>query len=190
MITREELIEKTQAEIQAMLEADTQQFAVLISELASEEEVLEQEKELIMVMTDNDAYMKTILYNVAETCTFDDTVYNAKTICRQISDFVENNEVEWSYTLGLYELCKFWRETPKTVPYHIYDSTLRVLGGLKYKGREQWRKILTINAFLSSCHDEYVKDTSYMIYLSSLHNVVIDALKKFHPEENEELPQA
>jgi hypothetical protein len=64
------------------------------------------------------------------------------------------------------------------------------LGGLKYKGREQWRKILTINAFLSSCHDEYVKDTSYMIYLSSLHNVVIDALKKFHPEENKELPQA
>lgn len=190
MITREELIEKTQAEIQAMLEADTQQFAVTISELASEEEVLEQEKELIVTMTDNDAHMKTISYEVPETCTFDDTVYNSKTICRQISDFVENNEVEWSYTLGLYELCKFWRETPKTVPYHIYDSTLRVLGGLKYKGREQWRKILTINTFLSSCHDEYVKDTSYMIYLSSLHNVVIDALKKFHPEENKELPQA
>ena len=48
------------------------------------------------------------------------------------------------------------------------------------------RKILAVNEFLSSSHNDYVRDTAYMIYLSNLHNVVIDALKKFNPEIQEE----
>lgn len=186
MIKREDLIEKTQEEMHSMLGADVQEFTVKVAELATEEEVLKCEEELIVAMADNDTYLKSIEYNVEETCEFDDTVYNAKTICKHISDFIETSEVEWSYTLGLYELTKFWKNIPKTIPYHVYDSTLRILGGLKYKGREQWRRILTINTFLGSCHNEYVKDTSYMIYLSNLHNVVIDALKKFNPEPEQD----
>lgn len=186
MIKREELIEKTQEEMHGMLGVDVQEFTVKIAELATEDEVLEQENKLIVAMSDNDTHMKSIKYNIEETCVFDDTVYNAKTICKHIADFIETSEVEWSYTLGLYELVKFWKGIPKTVPYHVYDSTLRILGGLKYKGYEQWRRILTINAFLGTCHNEYVKDTSYMIYLSNLHNVVIDALKKFNPEPEQD----
>ena len=186
MIKREELAGKTQQEIQMMLESDVQSFAVTVAELANEGEVIAHEEELMAAMNENENHLKTVIYPVAESIEFDGQAYNNKTVCGMIVDFIANQEVEWSYTLGLYELCKIWKSVPETIQYHAYDSTLRILGGLKFKGTESWKKILTVNEFLGSCHEEYVRDTAYMIYLSNLHNVVIDALKKFNPGINEE----
>jgi hypothetical protein len=186
MIKREDLVGKNQQEIQLMLESEIQKFIVEVSELNDEAEVIAKEEEIMATMNENDAHLKSVVYKIAEKCEFDGSVYNADTVCKQVAEMIENNEVEWSYTLGLYELSKLWRATPETIQYHAYDSTLRVLGGLKYKGRDQWRKILTINNFLGSCHDEYMRDTAYMLYLSNLHNVVIDALKKFRPDMMED----
>lgn len=180
MIKREDLAGKNQQELQEMLEADMQVFANDIA-LLTEDEVITKEEELIACMNENDDYLKTVSYKISEECEFDGSIYTSENVSKQVAEMIENNEVEWSYTLGLYELSKFWRNKPTTTSYHTYDSTVRILGGMKYKGRDQWRKILIINQFLSHCHDEYVRDTAYMIYLSNLHNIVIDALKKFNP---------
>lgn len=188
MIKREDLVGKNQQEIQLMMESEIQKFIVEVGELNDEAEVIAKEEEIMVAMNENDTHLKSVVYKIAEKCEFDGSVYNADTVCKQVAEMIENNEVEWSYTLGLYELSKLWRAIPETIQYHAYDSTLRVLGGLKYKGRDQWRKILTINNFLGSCHEEYMRDTAYMLYLSNLHNVVIDALKKFNPEIGEEAP--
>lgn len=190
MIKREDLTGKNQQEIQEMLEIDLQTFANEVASL-EESEVIAKEEELMVDMQDNDEYLRGVSYQVQEDCMFDDTVYTSDTVSKQIAEIIETNEVEWNYTLGLYELSKFWRNKPTVVQYHTYDSTVRILGSMKYKGREQWKKILTVNQFLSSCHEEYVRDTAYMIYLSNLHNVIIDALKKFNPgvvEEGEAVP--
>ena len=185
MIKREELVGKNQKEIQDLLESDVKLFHVEVNELADEAEVIAKEEELMAVMTENEAHLKTVVYPVADEVTHDNQVYNKKTMCGMIVDFIAMQEVEFSYTLGLYELCKIWKACPETIQYHAYDSTLRILGGLKFKGMESWKKILATNEFLGSCHEEYVRDTAYMIYLSNLHNVVIDALKKFNPEPEE-----
>jgi hypothetical protein len=181
MIKREELADKVQQEIQEMMEADLQVFTTDVNELG-EEDLLNKEEELIAAMKENDEYLKTVSYQIPADCEFDNTCYVADTVGKQIAEIIELNEVEWSYTLGLYELSKFWRNKPTDIQYHTYDSTVRILGGMKYKGREQWKKILIVNKFLSTCHEDYVRDTAYMIYLSNLHNVVLDALKKFNPE--------
>lgn len=186
MIKREELVGKSQQEIEKMLESDIQAFQVEVTELADEAATIDKEQELMSLMNENEEHLKSVQYSVAENAEYDGTTYNKKTVCGMIADFIASQEVEWSYTLGLFELCKIWKSCPETIQYHAYDSTLRILGGLKYKGIESWRKILTVNAFLGSCHAEYVRDTAYMIYLSNLHNVVIDALKKFNPGINEE----
>lgn len=180
MIKREELLGKSQQELQEMMESDLRDFSAMAAEL-TEEEVIEQEQQLMEVMNENEEFLKTVTYQLPTECEFDGTVYKADTITKQIAEMIENNEVEWSYTLGMYDLCKLWRGNIMEIPYHAYDSTLRILGGMKYKGREQWRKILTINDFLHPSHEEYVKDTSYTLYLSSRHNVLIDMLKKFNP---------
>lgn len=186
MVKREDLIGKNQQEIQLILESEIQKFVVEVGELNDEAEVIAKEEELMATMNANDEHLKSVVYKVAEKCEFDGSIYNADTVCKQIAEMIENNEVEWSYTLGLYDLSKLWRAVPEVIQYHAYDSTLRILGSMKYKGRDQWRKILTINNFLGSCHEEYMKDTAYMLYLSNLHNVVIDALKKFNPDVMDE----
>lgn len=186
MIKREELIGKTKQEIEQMLEADIRAFQVEVTELADEAATIDKEQELMGLMNENEDHLKTVLYPVADEVEYDGTHYNKKTSCGMIADFLATQEVEWNYTLGLFELCKIWKNAPETIQYHAYDSTLRILGGMKYKGFESWRKILTVNAFLGSCHEEYIRDTAYMLYLSNLHNVVIDALKKFNPGVNEE----
>ena len=186
MIKREELAGKNQQEIQELLESDVQKFIVEVKEFITEDDVIAKEEELMQEMNINEAYLKTVSYTVAESVEYDGQQYNKKTACGMIADFVATQEVEWKYTLGLYELHKIWKNVPDFIQYHAYDSTLRILGGMKYKGVESWKKILTVNTFLGSCHEEYVRDTAYMLYLSNLHNVVIDALKKFNPDINEE----
>lgn len=186
MIKREDLAGKNQQEVQAMLENNIQLFMVEVGELASEGDVIAKEEELMQVMNQNEVYMRSIIYPVADEVTYDNTHYKKQAVCNIIADFIATQEVEWSYTLGLFELCKIWKSAPETIQYHAYDSTLRILGGMKFKGVESWRKILTVNEFLSSCHEEYMRDTAYMLYLSNLHNVVIDALKKFNPGPEEE----
>ena len=153
MITREDLNGKSMQEVQEMLEKSNQEYIVEIASL-TEEEILQREQELMKTMEGYDGYLKNV-----------------------------TQDVEWSYTLGMYEMVKLWKNKDLTsITYSAYDSTLRVLGQLKYKSFENWKRILAINEFLGSCHDEYVMDTNYMIYLSQTHNALIDALKKFNPD--------
>lgn len=191
MITRENLNGKTNQEIQKLMEEDVNAFGAELMTIESEEEVLHKEEELMKLMDENKEYINSVVYPVSDSCEFDKQVFNKETVCDYIVDFLNTQEIEWSYTLGLYELVKVWKNKKiETISYGAYDSTLRILGQLKYKGHEAWKKILTINSFLTPCHDEYTKDTAYVIYLTQLHNTIIEALKKFNPEAEEptELP--
>lgn len=180
MINRDDFAGKGQKEIELMCESDIQTFVLEVNELSTQEEILNLEKEIEKAMDENDMRLKATEYDVPESCTFNDMIYDAKTASSYIVSFINTQEVDWNYTLGLYELVKLWKDKNlKTIKYHAYDSTLRILGQCKYKGSENWKRILVVNTFLGSCHEEYVRDTAYMIYLTSLHNVLLDALKKF-----------
>lgn len=180
MIKRDDFAGKGQKEIELMCESDIQTFVLEVNELSTQEEILNLEKEIEKAMDENDMRLKATEYDVPESCTFNDMIYDAKTASSYIVSFINTQEVDWNYTLGLYELVKLWKDRNlKTIKYHAYDSTLRILGQCKYRGSENWKRILVVNTFLGSCHEEYVRDTAYMIYLTSLHNVLLDALKKF-----------
>ena len=179
MITREDLVGKTQKEIEAMLDADMQAYVVEVSEMTELDALTDRERDLMLLMDENDAHLKTVEYAVADSCTFDNQSFNRKTVVEYLTDFIGTQEVDWNYTLGLYELVKLWKNKDlEKIQYHAYDSTLRILGQCKYKGFENWKKIMVVNSFLSTCHEDYVRDTAYMIYLNSLHNAVLDAMDK------------
>jgi quinol monooxygenase YgiN len=83
----------------------------------------------------------------------------------------------------MYQLIRLWRSANLTqISYEAYDSTLRILNQTKFKGFEEWKDILVVNEYLSSCHMQYVKDTSYMIYLAQKHNTILDRMKMISPE--------
>ena len=183
MITREDLNSKNSQEIQDMLQADIQKYVVELESIESEEELLQREQEIMKFMNENDARMKDVKYALPSECTFDKQCFSKEKVSEFIVDILEKQEVEWSYTLGLYEMVRLWKDKNlKEIQYHAYDSVLRLLGGVKYKGFQEWKKILVVNEFLVHCHEEYVRDYGYIIYLSQLHNAILEGLKKLNGE--------
>lgn len=183
MITREDLNGKTGEEITKLLEADIAEYTALVEAIETEEEILEKEKELMLVMDEYDAYMKGVEYELADRCTFDGQDYTKKAVFDKIVAFFESQELAWEHVHGVYNLTKIWKNKDlEKISYGAYDSTLRILNTLKYKGFENWKSIQVINEYVANCHLEYARDTSYIIYVSKLHNAVMNAQKKFHPE--------
>lgn len=186
MVKKEDLIGKETAEMQALLEGDVAAWAAEVETLETEAELLAREEELVEAMKEGEAKLATTVYALPEGAKFDGTEFSRKVLCEYIVDFLNMQELEWSYSLGMFELVKLWKTRDLAeVSYHAFDSTIRVLGQCKYRGYEAWRKVLAVNEFLKSLHSQYTLDATYMIYLAQLHNTVLDALKKFETPTEE-----
>lgn len=187
MITREELNGKTQEELQLLLNSAVAEYKALADTIETEEEVMNKEQEIMKLMDEYQVYMSSIQYPLPEETNFEGQVLKKKAVAELIMKFIETQEVQWDYVGGLYELCKIWKDDDlKSITYGAYDSTLRILGSsVKYKGMIQWRNLLIINQYLSTCHEEYIRDASYQIYLNHCHNALLDQMKTFHPEQVE-----
>ena len=75
-----------------------------------------------------------------------------------------------------------WKsEDFKQIPYHVYDSTLRCLNTVTFKGLQEWTDILVVNAYLATCHNEYSLDTGSLLYFSECHNIVMNRMKELDP---------
>jgi hypothetical protein len=181
MVTRISLNEKNQAEVQSILQEELDMYKITVDEISDENGLLEMEKSLMAEHDNFQAILKQTKYALKDDAVFDGETYKKSAITDNIAYFLGKMEVEWSYTLGMYQLVQLWRTDVKEIPYDAYDSTLRILNQIKFKGYNEWRDILVANEFLSSCHAEYVRDTSYLIYLSQKHNILLDRLKLVQP---------
>ena len=182
MIKYEDVKDKSVSELQEILENDHAAFEAIVKSL-SKKELEEQESVVVQALTDYDTYLDSVQYDLAENVEFDHRQFDKVQICNNIVDFVNKQEVDWQYSLGMYQLCKLWKAIGKgkneaKIDYKALDSTLRILGGVKYKGYEEWRNILAVNQYMTNIHDEYNKDTTYMIYLSHLHNSILNEMNK------------
>ena len=189
MIKRDDLVGKTNDEIGQMLENDIQEYTAHTLTIETKDVALEEEKTIIDAINSFEATLREVFYDLPDSCTYDNQSFNRKTMNSYVVDCLNLAEVEFSYTLGIYELVKLWETKDlEKVQYHAYDSTLRVLQQCKFRGKDQCRKILTVNTYLANCHKDYVVDTTYMIYLSSLHNALVDQINSFDKpvEENVE----
>ena len=131
---------------------------------------------------DYEEYIKTINYEIPKDLTWDGKTYSRNEIYTKIIYFLNKNEVQWSYTLGMYELVKFWKNFSNTeISYGAFDSTLRLLEQVKFKGFEEWRDILAINEFFKPMHEGYTIDISRSIYLAQVHNEIINRMELITP---------
>ena len=177
-MTRQELDGMAYAEVKTKLEAEMVTFSEEISNL-SKEELEARETEIVNELNEYDKYLDGVEYKLPSKCEFNGTPYTRNAIAKLIIYFLDKIEVEWSYTLGMYQLTQLWRSKDlKTIKYKAYDSTLRCLDGVKFKGSSDWRDILAINEYMSKCHNLYSIDTAWLYFLSGKHNAILDLLNK------------
>ena len=178
MITREDLNGKKLEEVRDLLTKEAEEYNKSIVGKTLEE--LENEETILIdAQKAYDTYIKESKYPLADSVEFEGKTYTRDEVMKRVVSLLDDMEVEWSYTLGMHQLAQFWGDkSNKEITYGIYDSTARILGGRKYKGTINWKNILIINDYLSSCHELYGLDLSYLLFLSQCHNYIMDAMKK------------
>lgn len=146
-------------------------------------EECEAEEQIIMASMDEvQAYLSDVTYELPDKTEYDGKSYSRKNIVDKIVYLLNKLEVKWEQTLGLYQLVTLWKkEDFKQIPYGVYDSTLRCLNTVTFKGLQEWTDILAINAYLAKCHNDYSLDTGIMLYHSECHNIVMNRMKELNP---------
>ncbi len=171
----------------------SKEFDSMISEYKQEisgmnvDQLKEEELRIVKIADEWDETLKTIEYPLAKYVTFRDAnqTFSRKTIGEFINSILEKVECEFSYTLGYYELWEWWSKPKGTINYHTLNSTLSTLGtNIRYKGPQQWQKILVINEYFKALHNEYQIDNFFTILYGTCHSAVLDELNLKDPERS------
>jgi len=122
---------------------------------------------------------------------FDMPTENYEAVADAIRMFLNKQEVQWQYTLGMVAMYDFWdpKARQAKIPYAHLDSILRTLGGLKFKGYEEWSAVVAVNKFFEPLQQAYVDATQETYDIAVKHDAVMKAMELVQtpdkPDENE-----
>lgn len=181
--SREELTGMEFKELQRALEENLNEYGEELKKLKKKD--LEKEEEnLIKIQEDFDIVIGETEYELPDTSEYRGYTTSRKDLAAKIIYFLNKLECNWQTSLGVYEAIALWKSIGNTISYATYDSTIRILGSMRFKGETELRDILIINHFLTSAEQAYLRDTIYIQYLAGKHNAVMQALNP-QPEEVE-----
>ena len=188
LINREELLAKENLqEIAKELEAD---IALYNEELTGmdREALKKEEEELMDIFKANDEYVGGVEYDLPDEIEYDGRKLKRNEITTKVVGFLNRIEVQFQATLGLYQCIRFWktRGTGK-IPYGAFDSTLRMLGTLKFKGEQDCFDILVVNNWFTAAHDTYSRDNIWTQYLHARHQSIMQNMEAL---DKADTPQA
>lgn len=184
MINREDFNGKKYEEMMAVMEQELVLYHDTLNDLTTLEACKAEEGKLMNYMDGVDARLNTVTYELPESIEFENKHYSRKDIISKIIYFLNKIEVKWEHTLGMYQLVALWKGDNFTeIPYRAYDSTLRCLNQVTFKGMQEWTDILAVNEYLSIAHNEYSLDTGMLIFYSECHNALMDRMKELNPTD-------
>lgn len=185
MINREDFNGKSYQEMMQAMEQELVLYHEFINNFKTSEECTIEEQNLMKKMDEVDERLNNVLYELPEHVEYDDKKFTRKDIISKIVYFLNKIEVKWEHTLGMYQLVKLWKGDNFTqIPYKAYDSTLRCLNQVSFKGMQEWTDILAVNEYLSTAHNEYSLDTGMLIFYSECHNALMDKMKELNPSSD------
>ena len=177
-IKREELLAKENLqEIAKELEAEVALYTEELSE-KTREELETEEKNLMEVFKENDERIAGVEYELPDEIEYDGRKLKRNEITAKIVGFLNRIEVQFQATLGLYQCIRFWKTRGSgKIPYGAFDSTLRMLGTLKFKGEQDCFDILVTNNWFTAAHDAYSRDNIWTQYLHAKHQRIMEAME-------------
>lgn len=161
---------KTQVEMQKELDAYKKSL-----EGKTLEELRKLEEELMVEADKNDVKIKEAEFDLSSE--------NYETVAEAVRYFLDSQEVAWQYALAMVSMYDFWDPKKKAdkIPYPQLDATLRTLGGLKFKGYNEWAMVIAINKYFEPLHESYASLTEPAYEIATKHSYVMDAIQKLTP---------
>ena len=185
MLKREEFNGKTYQEMATAIQTELIDYTQQVAGYTTVEECENEEQVLMASMDEIQAHLDTVEYDLPKEVEYEGVKYTKKQIASKIIYFLNKLEVKWEQTLGLHQLVQLWKkEDFVKIPYRVYDSTLRCLNTVSFKGDSEWTDILATNEYLAKCHNEYSLDTGMIVYLGECHNLLLNRMKELNPELN------
>lgn len=182
MLTHEEISGMTMEEMQKAMMADVVTFTEYVDSKKDVQELKELEEKLMDVFKENDEYLSKISYTLPDETEYDEIKVSRTDLDRKIVYLLNKLEVEFRATLGVYQAIKFWKSSVKEIPYNVFDSTLRLLGTLKFKGENECFDVIVINNWFTNAHEQYLRDNAYTQYLAAYHQAIMNAMEKLNED--------
>lgn len=184
-MNRQDFNGKTPQELEQMFEGELKTYKETIDAMMTLEELMDAEQKLMEEAQEYDKYLDTVEYPLVDKVEFDGSNYSRNDLAKIIMSAISKMEVEWANTLGLYEMYNIWKNKDmSSVAYKVFDSTLRVLNQVKYKGPQEWKDMLAVNKFLAECHADYTLDTNFNVLISKKHNCILERYELVQKENN------
>lgn len=185
-MTRESLKKMTLDEIQPALEAELVAYAETVTNTPLED-LTKLEEELMKEFKEYDETIKDVVYLVPDEVEYDGVKYKASDVQKKIIGMLNKLEVDFRATLGIYQAIRFWKTiADNKVPYNVYDSTVRLLGTLKFKGESECLDVLVVNNYFAPTHAEYSTDTTWLQFLTAKHQMILKAMEERETPEQKE----
>ena len=175
----EEIKDMKVEEAQELLQKRVDEYTAEVNKVSDLETLNKMEEEVDKEQAEYDEYIKKVEYALnTEGVDFEGKHYSIHDIAKKIVYYLNRIEQDFQYCLGLHGLVLLWKNADlKSIGYGAYDSTLRLLGGLKFKGDSEWVDILIINNFLTCAHEAYIKDRSGLVALAQKRNAVVNRIQ-------------
>lgn len=185
MIKREDFNGKKYDEMAAALQADLVVYAEEVAKFETLEQCAAEEQVLMASMDEVQQRLDTVAYELPKEVAYNGETYSKKDVAAKVIYFLNKIECKYEQTLGLYQLVSLWKGKDfEMIPYRVYDSTLRCLNTVSFKGMSEWTDILVVNEYLTQCHNEYSLDTGMLVYISEMHNLVMNRMKELDPKSD------
>lgn len=135
----------------------------------------ELEKQLMEEFDANDKLINHEFY------TLEGSSKEVKKLGSVVVKFLEKIDAEFRAAKVVLECINFWSEVPQVdgaykVPHSIFDTTLRLLNSIKYKGKEELDGIVKVNQWFMPSHNAYNKNLIYTHVLSAKHQEILQLL--------------
>ena len=135
----------------------------------------ELEKQLMEEFDANDKLINHEFY------TLEVSSKEVKKLGSMVVKFLEKIDAEFRAAQVVLECINFWSEVPQVdgaykVPHSIFDTTLRLLNSIKYKGKEELDGIVKVNQWFMPSHNAYNKNLIYTHVLSAKHQEILQLL--------------
>lgn len=181
------LAEQDFEKIGQMLEADVVTYTEVVSTMTVEE-LKAEETELMEEFKKDDEYLSKVTYKLPDSVDYDGSTVKRSDLANKIVSFLNRLEVDFRSTLGLYQCIRYWKQrSTEDVAYGAFDSTLRMLGTLKFKGERDCFDILVINNWFTAAHGAYSRDNMWTRYLTARHQAILKAIETL---EKPDVPEA
>ncbi len=167
---------KTVAELDAYIEQATSEFKTIVDGIDTVEELQSLESDLMKDMDSYQEYIGTVEYPIVDSVTFDGITYSRDEVVTKLADVITDQDVEWQFAKGIYELISAWR-VKESITYAMMDTTLRILStSIKFRGYQKCVDANIINELISPQNTGYFKDAAELIILHTKHNFILSKI--------------